>query len=47
MLKDFFKKGDSIEEKINPEIIAGVKIVIDHEKQLDVSLQKKLQQLFI
>ena len=42
----FLKKGDVLEKKINPELIAGVKIVIDDEKQLDFSLAKKLNQIF-
>jgi len=35
--------GDIIKEKINPEVIAGVKIIVDNEKQLDQTLLKKLQ----
>ena len=46
MMKVFSKAGDSIEEKINPKIIAGVKISIDGVKQLDLSLQKKLGEIF-
>jgi F0F1-type ATP synthase delta subunit len=40
------KKGDMVEEKINPTLIAGVKIIIDGEKQLDFSLSKKLNDIF-
>lgn len=42
LLKNIAKKGDVLEEKINPSLIAGVKIVIDNEKQLDISLKNKL-----
>ncbi len=47
ILKDFIKKGDVIEEKINPKLIAGIKIIINNEKQLDFSLQKKIQEIFL
>lgn len=40
------KKGDVIEEKISPELIAGIKITINGEKQLDFSLKKKLDNIF-
>jgi len=40
------KKGDVVEEKINPDLIAGVKIIIDGEKQLDFSLKNKLEKIF-
>lgn len=46
VIKSFIKKGDMIEEKINPALIAGVKIIVDGERQLDFSLQKKLQEVF-
>jgi F0F1-type ATP synthase delta subunit len=38
--------GDIIKEKINPELIAGVKIIVDNEKQLDQTLLKKINNLF-
>jgi len=40
------KKGDVVEEKINPSLIAGVKIMVNGEKQLDFSLSKKLNTIF-
>jgi len=46
MLESFAKEGDVIYEKINPEIIAGVKIIINGAKQFDASLQAKLQNIF-
>jgi len=40
------ENGDIITEKINPELIAGVKIIVDNEKQLDQTLLKKINSLF-
>jgi F0F1-type ATP synthase delta subunit len=45
LLENLVKKGDIVEEKINKDLIAGVKIVVNEEKQLDFSLFKKLQEL--
>lgn len=46
MLHEVAKEGDIIKEKINPDLIAGVKIIINESKQFDGSLQKKLQEIF-
>ena len=46
VLRSVIKKNDIVEEKINPALIAGIKIIIDEEKQLDFSLQKKLNKIF-
>ena len=46
MLDHFVKKNDVVEEKVNPEIIAGIKIIINNEQQLDFSLSKKLEEVF-
>ncbi len=43
LLKVFAKKGDIIEEKINPALVAGVKITVDDNRELDFSLLKKLE----
>ena len=40
------KKGDVIEERINPGLIAGIKIIVNGEKQLDFSLKNKLDKIF-
>jgi F0F1-type ATP synthase delta subunit len=40
------EKGDIVKEKINPELIAGVKIIVDNEKQLDQTMFKKINNLF-
>lgn len=45
-IKKMFKKNDEFSEKINPEIIAGVKIIINNEFVLDGSLRRKLKNLF-
>ena len=46
ILESFAKEGDLIKEKINPELIAGVKIIINNSKQFDNSLKSKLQNIF-
>ncbi len=47
MLKAFQKGGDVVEEVIDPELVAGVKIIIDDEAQFDGSFKGKLDKLFI
>jgi F0F1-type ATP synthase delta subunit len=46
ILDSFVKKGDLVNEKINPELIAGIKIIINNSKQFDASMQGKLQKIF-
>jgi F0F1-type ATP synthase delta subunit len=46
MLESFAKKGDIIKEKINPELIAGIKIIINESQQFDASMQSKLQNIY-
>ncbi len=41
-----FGKNDRVEEKINPELVAGARITINGEKQLDFSLKNKLDKVF-
>jgi len=41
-LDGFIKKGDVIKETINPELIAGIKIIINNTKQFDASMKSKL-----
>jgi len=43
---NFIKPGDTVIEKINPELIAGTRIVIDDEMQLDGTLKGKLDKVF-
>ena len=46
ILNNFVNNGDIVNEKINPEIIAGIKIIINNSKQFDASMQSKLQNIF-
>jgi F0F1-type ATP synthase delta subunit len=43
---NLIKPADILEEKIDPEVIAGVKITRDDEKQFDGTLKAKLDKLF-
>ena len=45
-LKPFMKESDVVERSIDPELVAGVKLVIDDELQYDGSLRGKLDKLF-
>ena len=45
LIDSIAQKGDIVNERINPEIIAGIKITINDD-QLDLSMQKKIQNLF-
>ncbi len=46
IMASFTKKGDVVERKINPGLVAGLKVIVDGNRQLDFSLQKKLQEMF-
>ena len=46
LMDSIIKKGDKIKEKINPDLIAGIKIIINGSKQLDASMRSKLQSMF-
>ncbi len=41
-----FKEHDLVSVKIAPSLIAGVRITVDGEKELDASLSNKLQKLW-
>jgi len=45
LLQNVMQRGDIVEEKINPELLAGIKIIINGE-QLDLSMLKKIQNIF-
>jgi F0F1-type ATP synthase delta subunit len=45
ILDGFVEKGDVVKEKNNPELIAGIKIIINGEKQLDNSMLNKLNNI--
>ena len=46
ILNGIAKSGDVIQEKINPELIAGVKIIINGNTQFDQTMKSKLQKIF-
>ena len=41
-----FSSHDRVHTKINPSLVAGVRVTVDGEQELDVSLQRKLNKLF-
>ena len=43
--KELIKAGDRAEKKINKDLIAGVKVVINGERQLDYSFANKLKEI--
>ena len=45
-LRRHFNQKDHIDIRVNPELVAGVKIVIDGEWVIDASLRRKLKNLF-
>lgn len=45
LVESLAHKGDIVEEKINPDLLAGIKIIINDE-QLDLSMQRKINNLF-
>lgn len=45
-LKHKFSEKDHLDYKINPELVAGVRITIGGENELDNTLNKKLKILF-
>ena len=45
-LKHSFSEKDHVDFKINPELVAGVRITIDGESELNNSLHSKLNKLF-
>ena len=47
LLDGFVKKGDIVKQKINPELIAGIKIIINDSQQFDASMQSKLNKITI
>lgn len=45
-LGHYFTKEDEIETRVNTDLIAGVRITIDGERELDTSLHRKLSRMF-
>lgn len=46
LIESILHKGDVVAEKINKDLLAGIKIIIDGERQFDTSMQKKLENIF-
>lgn len=46
ILKSLQREGDNVEEKITPDLVAGVKITVNGEAQLDFSLSSALDNIF-
>jgi F0F1-type ATP synthase delta subunit len=46
IIKKIIKKDDIVEEKINKDLIAGLKVVLNDEMQFDGSMQRKIKKLF-
>ena len=47
MMDNFIDNGDVVKQKINPELIAGIKIIINDSRQFDSSMQSKLNKINI
>jgi F0F1-type ATP synthase delta subunit len=45
-VKKLLKKGDVVEEAVDPELQAGITVTVDDELQFDGSLRHKLDKLF-
>jgi len=45
LLKEFAREGDVVKEKVDRDLIAGVKITINNEKQFDNSMLNKINNL--
>jgi F0F1-type ATP synthase delta subunit len=41
-VEHFIKPGDVVDERIDPELIAGIRIILNDEMQFDGSLKNKL-----
>lgn len=46
LLEGITKPGDHVERKVNKYLVAGVKITINNEMQLDGSFSKKIKNIF-
>jgi len=46
LLESFAKEGDVAKEKISPELIAGVRVIVNGSKQFDMTMRKKLENIF-
>ena len=46
VIKDILKESDVVESKIDPSLIAGIKITINKDLEWDGSLKRKIDKLF-
>lgn len=46
ILQKLKRQGDKLQEKIRPELVAGVIITVNNEAQLDFSLKSRLDSIF-
>jgi len=46
MLGKFIENGDIVKEKINPALIAGIKIIVNGNEQFDMSMANKISKIF-
>jgi len=46
LLQQFVKPGDTVTYATNPELVAGIKIVVNDEMQFDGTMKGKLDRLF-
>jgi F0F1-type ATP synthase delta subunit len=46
IIKKIAKKSDIVEERNNPSLLAGIKIIVNDEMQFDGSMQNKINSLF-
>lgn len=46
LIKKISQKGDIVEKKINSDLIAGIKIILNDEMQFDGSMARKVKKLF-
>ncbi len=44
--EEFMKKGDRVATRVHPELIAGVRVIIDDSWVVDATLRARLQKLF-
>jgi len=45
-LEEFVKEGDVVKEKINQDLVAGIKITVNNEKQFDNSILNKINNIY-
>jgi len=46
LVHGFLKKDDTVEERIDPDLIAGIRIILNDEMQFDGSLRGKVDKIF-